>query len=153
MVRLVGHSLLEGTVSLDVDDVPRLVALEVCAQVFHALCLVCTREHVSRAAPVALGVRHVVAVVVTPSNLKEIAFIDMKHDLTEARTTGWPISWQAWVGLTLILAAPPPAWANGKLEELAEQLGKMMEHPKSKSTQLWFARRWTTLYRYAKPED
>ena len=62
MVRLVGHSLLEGTVSLDVDDVPRLVAREVCAQVFYALCLVRTREHVSRSAPVSLGVHHVEAV-------------------------------------------------------------------------------------------
>ena len=37
----------------------------------------------------------------------------------------------------LIVAVPPlpgSAWADGKLEELAEQLGKMVEHPKSKST-------------------
>ena len=58
VVGLVGHSLLEGAVSLDVDNVTRLVALEVCAQVFYALCLVRTREHVPRATPISLRVRH-----------------------------------------------------------------------------------------------
>ena len=38
------------------------------------------------------------------------------------------------------------AWADGKLAEVAEQLGKMVEHTKSKSTQPRFARRWVTLY-------
>ena len=52
------------------------------------------------------------------------------------------------VGLTLILVVPPSPWADGKgkLAELSEQLGKMVEHPKSKSTQPRFARRWVTLY-------
>ena len=58
MVGLVGHSLLKGAVALDVDNVPSLVALEVCAQVFYALRLVGTREHISRATPVSLRVRH-----------------------------------------------------------------------------------------------
>ena len=58
VVGLVGHSLLEGAVSLDVDNVTRLVALEVCAQVFYALRLVRTREHVPRATPISLRVRH-----------------------------------------------------------------------------------------------
>ena len=44
----------------------------------------------------------------------------------------------------MILAGP--AWADGKLAELAKQLGKMVEHPKSKSTQPRFARICVTLY-------
>ena len=36
---------------------------------------------------------------------------------------------------TLCLVLPGSAWANGKLAELAELLGKMVEHPKPKSTQ------------------
>ena len=38
------------------------------------------------------------------------------------------------LGLTLISAVPPSASADGKLAELAEQVGKMVEHPKSQST-------------------
>ena len=34
------------------------------------------------------------------------------------------------------LSLPGSAWADGKLAEPAEQLGKMVEHLKSKSTQL-----------------
>ena len=46
--------------------------------------------------------------------------------------TGLPISWQTWVGLTLICAVPVcSAWADGKLAEVAEQVTKMVEHPKS----------------------
>ena len=57
------------------------------------------------------------------------------------KCTGWPISWQTWVGLTLICAVPPcSAWADGKLAGGAEQVGKKMEHPKSR-----FTRRWSTL--------
>ena len=41
---------------------------------------------------------------------------------------------------------PGSAWADGKFAELAEQLGKMVEHPKSKSTQPRFARRCVALY-------
>ena len=41
---------------------------------------------------------------------------------------------------------PGSAWADGNLAELAEQLGKMVEHPKTKSIQPRFARRWVTLY-------
>ena len=77
VVGLVGHSLLKGAVALDVDNVPSLVALEVCAQVFNTLCLVRTREHVSRAAPVSLGVRHGDGVCfVTPSHLQETIWIN-----------------------------------------------------------------------------
>ena len=32
---------------------------------------------------------------------------------------------------------PSSAWANGKLAEEAEKVGKMVEHPKSKSSQPW----------------
>ena len=41
---------------------------------------------------------------------------------------------------------PDSAWAGGILAEAAEHLGKMVEHPKLKSTQPRFARRWVTLY-------
>ena len=43
------------------------------------------------------------------------------------------------------------AGADGKLAELAEQLGKMVEHPKSKSAQPRFARRWVPLYTIVHP--
>ena len=39
---------------------------------------------------------------------------------------------------------PSSAWADGTLAEVAEQVGKMMELPKSKSTQPRFARRCRT---------
>ena len=44
---------------------------------------------------------------------------------------------------------PGSAWADGKLAELAEQLGKMVEHPKSKSTQLRLAKRCVTRYQHS----
>ena len=66
-------------------------------------------------------------------------------------STGGLISWPTSVGLTLIWVVPPSAWADGKLAELAEQLGKMVENPKSKSTQPRFARRWVPLYRSVCP--
>ena len=40
--------------------------------------------------------------------------------------------------LANLLAVPPSAWADGKLAELAEQLGKMVEDPKSKSDLIVF---------------
>ena len=40
-----------------------------------------------------------------------------------------------WVGLTLICPVPPSAWADGKLAEVTEEVGKMGEYPISKSTQ------------------
>ena len=57
--------------------------------------------------------------------------------------TGLFIRSDTWVGLTWILlfhCQPSSAWANGNLAEVAEQLGQMVEHYKSKSTQP------TTLY-------
>ena len=41
---------------------------------------------------------------------------------------------------------PGSAWALGKLAELAEQVGKMVEHYRSKSTQPNYPTRWNTLY-------
>ena len=52
-----------------------------------------------------------------------------------------------WLWFWLFHPLPGSAWADGKLAELAEQLGKMVEHPKSKSTQPKFAKRWTSLYK------
>ena len=65
-------------------------------------------------------------------------------------TWGWPISCQTWVGLgwiwfVLFLSLPSSAGADVKLAEVAEQGGKTVEHPKSKSTQPRFARRLATL--------
>ena len=34
-----------------------------------------------------------------------------------------------WVGLTLNFPVPPSAWADGKLAEVAEQVGKMGNNP------------------------
>ena len=39
-----------------------------------------------------------------------------------------------WVDFGVLLSADS-AWADGTLAEVAEQLGKMVEHPKSKSMQ------------------
>ena len=55
------------------------------------------------------------------------------------RYTGRGICSESWVWLTLILAVPVyvpgSAWADGKLAELQdEQLGKIVEHHRSKST-------------------
>ena len=51
-------------------------------------------------------------------------------------STGWSIWSDSWVGLTSILFVPPSAsFCLGKLAEVAEQLGQMVEHYKSKSTQ------------------
>ena len=47
------------------------------------------------------------------------------------------------LGFWLFHPLPGSAWADGKLAELAEQI---VEHPKSESTQLRFARRCVTLY-------
>ena len=41
---------------------------------------------------------------------------------------------------------PPSAWADGKLADVAEQVGKMMEQHKSKSTQPRFSTAWAFLY-------
>ena len=53
----------------------------------------------------------------------------------------------SWVGLTLVLAVPPSAWADGKLADLAEMLGKMVEHHGPKSTEPKYQSRCPTLYR------
>ena len=50
-----------------------------------------------------------------------------------------------WLWFWLFHPLPGSAWADRKLAELADQLGKMVEHPKSKSAQPRFTRRWATL--------
>jgi len=62
VVSLVGHTLLEGTVTLDVNNVSHLVAGKVGGQVLDSLGLVLPREHVSGATAVTLGIRHLGAV-------------------------------------------------------------------------------------------
>ena len=61
--------------------------------------------------------------------------------------TGLAICSDSWVGLTLILAVPPSAWADRKLADLAEQLGKMVEYHRSQSTLSHYPSRCLTLYR------
>lgn len=58
VVRLVGHALLDGTVSLNVHDVSDLVDLHVGGQRDHSTLPELAREHVSGSATVSLGVRH-----------------------------------------------------------------------------------------------
>ena len=60
--------------------------------------------------------------------------------------TGWSICSDNWIGLTWILAVPGSARADGKLAEVAEQLGKIEEHHRSKSTQPNYPTRWDTLH-------
>ena len=52
--------------------------------------------------------------------------------------------WLGWLWFWVFHPLSDSAWADGKLAELAEQLGKMVEHPKSKSTKQRFARRCAT---------
>ena len=61
-------------------------------------------------------------------------------------SAGKGICSDSWVGLTFMLAVPTCAWADMKLAELAEQLGKMVEHQRSKSTQPINPSRCPTLY-------
>ena len=47
----------------------------------------------------------------------------------------------------MIWAVPISACADGKLAEMTEQVGKMVEHLRSKSTQSNHLTRWITLYK------
>ena len=47
---------------------------------------------------------------------------------TLAQNAGLFICSDSWVGLTVILAVQPSAWTDGKMAEVAEQLGKIVEH-------------------------
>merc|ERR1719244_498727 len=58
VVGLVGHTLLEGSTSLDVDDVSNLVHLEVGGEVLHAGLLEAPGEHVAGPASVSCRVSH-----------------------------------------------------------------------------------------------
>ena len=55
---------------------------------------------------------------------------------------GLGLSNRAWADLDFCSSA----WAYGKLAELAEQVNKLMEHHKSKSTQPGSESCWDTLY-------
>jgi hypothetical protein len=63
MVGLLGHTLLEGATALDVNDVPKLVVLEVGGEMLHTTLLVGPREHAPRAATVAFGAHHFLSLV------------------------------------------------------------------------------------------
>lgn len=58
VVELIRHALLESAIALDVDDVPAFVDFHISGQVFDAMLLEATREHVPRPAPIALRVGH-----------------------------------------------------------------------------------------------
>merc|ERR1719193_1935924 len=58
MVSLGGHTLLESTASLDVNNVSNLLHLEIGGEVLNPSLLEATREHVSRAATVSSWVSH-----------------------------------------------------------------------------------------------
>ena len=49
-----------------------------------------------------------------------------------------------WLWFWLLHSLPGSAWTDGKLSEFAEQLGKIVEHRRSKSTRSNYPRRWTT---------
>jgi len=58
VVSLVGHTLLEGTATLNINNVSDLVHLKVGGEVFHPGLLEAPREHVSRSATVSSWVSH-----------------------------------------------------------------------------------------------
>ena len=66
----------------------------------------------------------------------------VNNNKCEASRVGPGLGWH-WFGCSPHL--PGSAWADGKLAELAEQVGKMVEHLGSKSTQPNYPTRWTTL--------
>lgn len=58
VVHLMGHTLLEGTVGLDVNDVSSAVAAVIGGEMLYTVLAEVTREHVARSAPNTLGVNH-----------------------------------------------------------------------------------------------
>merc|ERR1711892_331736 len=60
VVHFVGHTLLDGTVALDVDDITLAVAREVRLQANDTLLAEALGEHVTRTASDTFGVRHLV---------------------------------------------------------------------------------------------
>merc|ERR1719215_1798460 len=69
VVGLVGHTLLEGTATLNVNNVTPLVDLQVGGQMFHSLLLVGTREHVSRTTTKSLRIGHLFSCRSESSNI------------------------------------------------------------------------------------
>merc|ERR1719391_609056 len=58
MVAFVGHTFLESSITLQVNNIPNFVCPQVGGKMFHAIFLEVTRELVARAAPYSLGVNH-----------------------------------------------------------------------------------------------
>ena len=58
VVNLMGHTLLEGTVGLDVNDVSSAVDAVISGEVLNTVLAEVTGEHVARSAPDTLGVNH-----------------------------------------------------------------------------------------------
>ncbi|GMT19576.1 hypothetical protein PFISCL1PPCAC_10873, partial [Pristionchus fissidentatus] len=59
VVNLVGHTLLEGTVALDVNDISTAVDAVVGGEMLNTVLAEVTGEHVARSAPDTLGVDHI----------------------------------------------------------------------------------------------
>ena len=57
------------------------------------------------------------------------------------------IAWLGWLRFWLFHPLPGSAWADGKLADLAEQLGKMVDHHRSNSTQQKYPSRCPSLYK------
>lgn len=58
VIHLEGHTLLESTVGLDVNDVSSAVSPVVGGEMLNAVLAEVTGEHVARSAPDTLGVNH-----------------------------------------------------------------------------------------------
>ena len=58
VVNLVGHTLLEGSISLDIDNVSALVNLVIGGKVFNSMVAESLGEHIARSAPQTLRVGH-----------------------------------------------------------------------------------------------
>merc|ERR1719422_3067284 len=67
MIVLERHALLDGTISLNVNDVSPLVHFHIRGQMSHSLLFELTGEHVARSAPISLGVCHFAVLCVTLS--------------------------------------------------------------------------------------
>ena len=58
VIVLKGHSLLESTVAFDVNDISSFVDFEKCGQMFDAVSLELTGEHISGSPTYTLWIRH-----------------------------------------------------------------------------------------------